>query len=116
VTTGAAPVLDPVVLLDQDHVRGRCAVRVNRTSDRERPQGSGSVVRKDYYRLAQMEVPMDDSPRSTAAHQQTLALLVAGVPLSLLLDLALPLDSAALLRDEPADASWVHAARRASGA
>jgi hypothetical protein len=38
-----------------------------------------------------------------------MALLRAGVPLSLLLDLALPLDSSAILRDEPADTSWVRA-------
>jgi hypothetical protein len=44
---------------------------------------------------------------SAAPHP--MALLRAGVPLSLLLDLALPLDSAATMRDEPADTSWVHA-------
>jgi hypothetical protein len=58
---------------------------------------------------------MDDALCTTAPRQQALALLDAGVPLSLLLDLALPLDSSALLRDEPADASWVPTARRASG-
>ena len=35
------------------------------------------------------------------------ALLRAGVPLSLLLDLALPVHSAELLADERADLSWV---------
>jgi len=53
---------------------------------------------------------MDDQTRST---EQALALLDAGIPLSLLLDLALPLDSDALLRDEPADASWLPVLRRA---
>ena len=36
-----------------------------------------------------------------------------GVPLSLLCDLALPVDSSAMLQAEPADASWLEAARSA---
>ena len=36
-----------------------------------------------------------------------------GVPLSLLCDLALPVDSTATLQAEPADASWLESARSA---
>ena len=36
-------------------------------------------------------------------------LMRCGVPLSLLIDLAMPVDSASICRDEPADLSWVHA-------
>jgi hypothetical protein len=36
-------------------------------------------------------------------------LLRAGIPLSLLCDLALPLDSRAVFTEEPADTTWVHA-------
>ncbi len=39
--------------------------------------------------------------------ERAFALMRAGVPLSLLLDLATPVHSAELLRDEPADTSWV---------
>lgn len=53
---------------------------------------------------------MDDQSHRPAPEEQAFALLAAGVPLSLLLDLALPLDSRSLLRDEPADTSWLHAA------
>ena len=60
---------------------------------------------------------MDGSLRTTAPHEQALALLDAGIPLTLLLDLALPLDSRALLREERADAAWLPLARRSpSGA
>jgi hypothetical protein len=59
----------------------------------------------------------DDPPAASASaartrppHERGLALLAAGVPLSLLLDLVLPLDSAALLRDEPGDVSWLRSA------
>ncbi len=36
-----------------------------------------------------------------------------GVPLSLLCDLALPVDSTAMLQAEPADATWIQSARSA---
>jgi hypothetical protein len=42
-----------------------------------------------------------------ASEQAAFALLRAGVPLSLLLDLALPTHSRALLDGERADTSWV---------
>lgn len=41
-------------------------------------------------------------------HEETaFALMRAGVPLSLLLDLAMPVHSAELLREERADTTWV---------
>lgn len=40
-----------------------------------------------------------------------LALLEAGIPLSLLLDLAMPIQSADLYRAEPADADWIAQSR-----
>ena len=54
---------------------------------------------------------MDDTLHRSPAADRALALLDAGIPLSLLLDLALPLDSRALLREEPGDAAWLPAAR-----
>ncbi|HVB27404.1 MAG TPA: hypothetical protein VNE21_05785 [Mycobacteriales bacterium] len=48
--------------------------------------------------------------RTTDPSSQVLDLLADGVPLTLLLDLVLPLDSAGLYRAEPGDASWVHRA------
>lgn len=42
-----------------------------------------------------------------SSERAAFALLEAGVPLSLLLDLALPVHSTELLYDERADTSWV---------
>ena len=42
-----------------------------------------------------------------SSEQTAFALLRSGVPLSLLLDLALPVHSADLLHEEQADTSWV---------
>jgi hypothetical protein len=42
-----------------------------------------------------------------ARAEHAFALMRAGVPLSLLLDLAAPVHSDELLREEPADTSWV---------
>ena len=53
----------------------------------------------------------DPAPTDRAPLDRALALLDAGIPLSLLLDLALPLDSRAVLREEPGDAAWLPAAR-----
>ncbi len=56
---------------------------------------------------------MTEFPPRPDRHQPTddaLALLAAGVPLSLLLDLVLPLDAGRLLRDERADTAWVPSA------
>ena len=52
---------------------------------------------------------MDDQSHRLTPDEQAFALLEAGIPLTLLLDLAMPLDSRALLRDEPADTAWLHA-------
>ncbi|HVM28571.1 MAG TPA: hypothetical protein VM433_13000 [Mycobacteriales bacterium] len=52
---------------------------------------------------------MHDTPQP-APHsptQDALALLACGVPLSLLLDLAMPLDSVEVYGAEPADTRWV---------
>jgi hypothetical protein len=61
--------------------------------------------------MTRTEAHVLDTDRSLdvfdSAAPRSLALLRAGVPLTLLLDLALPLDSDALMRDEPADTSWV---------
>ena len=44
---------------------------------------------------------------TSSSERAAFALLKAGVPLSLLLDLALPVHSGDLLREEQADTSWV---------
>ena len=59
--------------------------------------------------MAQMEVPMENDTVDALLSERTFALLRSGVPLTLLLDLAAPVHSEELLRDEPADVSWVHA-------
>jgi hypothetical protein len=48
----------------------------------------------------------DTEPYLPSEHA-AFALMRSGVPLSLLLDLAAPVHSDDLLRDEPADTSWV---------
>lgn len=45
--------------------------------------------------------------RPVPQEHPTFDLLRRGVPLSLLCDLALPLDSSAVLSAEPADVSWL---------
>jgi hypothetical protein len=65
------------------------------------------MARKDYYRMTRMEDPMDTTAMTLASERDAFALLRDGVPLSLLLDLALPVHSEDLLREEPADTSWV---------
>ena len=55
--------------------------------------------------MAAQHVPDDDRPRQTVDH--VLALLHADVPLTLLLDLAMPLRSKEIYAREPGDASWV---------
>ena len=72
-------------------------------------QADRRLARKDYYRLAHLEVPMENDTVDALLAERTFALLRSGVPLSLLLDLAAPVHSDELLRDEPADVSWVHA-------
>lgn len=44
---------------------------------------------------------------ASSSERAAFALLQAGVPLSLLLDLAMPVHSTELLYDERADTSWV---------
>lgn len=50
---------------------------------------------------------VDELDLASASEQAAFSLLRAGVPLSLLLDLALPTHSRELLDSERADTSWV---------
>ena len=63
--------------------------------------------------MAHLEVPMLQPRQDTDAPapdpERAFALLRSGVPLTLLLDLAAPVHSRDLLRDERGDVSWVHA-------
>ena len=61
--------------------------------------------------MTRMEAHMTENPADTVpTHEPTdtaLTLLATGVPLTLILDLALAVDSRAIYRDEPADVQWV---------
>ena len=62
--------------------------------------------------MNRMEVLMSRDHRTASdtdrgPSDRALSLLHAGVPLSLLLDLAMPVHSADLYEEEPADTAWV---------
>jgi hypothetical protein len=59
--------------------------------------------------MAAQHVPHDDRLRRSVDH--VLALLDADVPLTLLLDLAMPLHSQEIYAREPGDASWAKSAQ-----
>lgn len=57
--------------------------------------------------MVHLEVLMNHDTDLLVSADRTFALMRAGIPLSLLLDLAAPVPSEELLRGEPADTSWV---------
>jgi hypothetical protein len=50
-----------------------------------------------------------NSPQNVAEVDTVIELLEAGIPLTLLLDLAMPLDSAAVYETESGSADWLYA-------